>query len=63
MMERLKFEREFFRLAGFAFACRLRVFGEQFGCDEAPEAPLALSLLGLSDATGEMKLLCREVLR
>jgi hypothetical protein len=61
-VKRLAFEREFFQLAAFALACRLRVLGIDFECEGVPEAPLGLSLLGLADSMGEMNLLCKEVI-
>jgi hypothetical protein len=62
-MSRLRFEREFFQLAGFALGCRLRVMGVPFSNAEIPaDVPEWLHRLGETDHLGEMKLLCEEVM-
>lgn len=61
----MRFEREFLKLAGTAFAARLQVMGgdiDYAGGQRAHDGDLAFHLLGMTDYEGEMRLLCREVL-
>ncbi len=58
----LKFEQEFFKLAGTVLACHLRAMGGVALISGVPAGDLAFSLLGIVDYCGEMRLLCQEVM-
>lgn len=54
------FEREFFSLAKWMLACRLRVMGGSVNGIWDPGGGLEGALLGYLDYAGEMELLCKE---
>jgi hypothetical protein len=56
-MKRLRFEREFFRLAAVMWSAQLEVTEGQHGLEA-----FRFHLLGVADYGHEMKLLCKEVL-
>lgn len=57
------FEREFLKLAGTYLACRLEVMGGRVDRNDLPPGThLRFSLLGMSDHSGEMRLMCQEAL-
>lgn len=57
------FEREFLKLAGTYLACRLEVMGGRVVRDDVAFPELGLSLLGMTDHSGEMRLTCQEALQ
>lgn len=54
------FQREFLKLAGTYLLCRLRVMGGEVERMTIPPGDLRFSLLGMTDHSGEMRLLCQE---
>lgn len=60
-MKRLKFEREFFGLAGWLLGCRLFQLGGSVDDWPIPDSTPAGCCAGELDHWGEMQLLCKEV--